>query len=288
MAVSCSYGRASRRKRAAWGVVRAVRRRLRPGQRRPQCVWVDGYQWTDISGVERRCEVLRDATQLAPDVAASWCAPAAHRSALSIHRRALQTCNNSVGVRLELYDKQYTNLWHFTRTYDAVGGGRGRARGADLMLRWRLNALTRSRLAWSVVQSRRTERNTGVLALTPGDVRHSVTSTIDRTFGRLTVSSALRQASGRQVTDATGDAFGEPVWDAPTGSRLPVYSRSDIGASWSRPIDGRRALVFWGDLSNVCDRGIVMRYRYTAGYRERPPVRAPFNRVSYARATLQF
>ncbi len=151
--------------------------------------------------------------------------------------------NDSVSVRLELYDKQYTNLSQFTRTVDAVGDGRKWARGADLTLRWRLNALTRSRLAWSLVQSRRTEPNTGVMAPAPGDVRHSVSWITDRTFGRLTVSSALRLASGRPFTDATGDAFGEPVWGAPSGSRLPVYSRSDIGANWYRPIDGRRALV---------------------------------------------
>ena len=200
----------------------------------------------------------------------------------------LQTGNDSAGVRLELYDKLYTNLWQFTRTYDVSGGGRGRARGADLMLRWRFNALTRSRLAWSVVQSDRTEPNTGVMAPALGDVRHSVSWITDRTLGRLTVSSAFRLASGRPFTDATGDAIGEPVWGAPNGSRLPVYSRSDISASWYRPIDGRRALVLWGDLSNVFDRGNVMRFRYSTGYRERLPVRAPFNRALYAGATLQF
>jgi hypothetical protein len=200
----------------------------------------------------------------------------------------LQTGTDSDGMRLELYDKHYTDLWQFTRTFDVSGGGSGRARGVDLMLRWQFNALTRSRLAWSVVHSRRTEPNTGVMAPALGDVRHSMSWITDRTFGRLTVSSAFRLASGRPFTEVTGDASGEPMWGAPNDRRLPVYSRSDISASWYRPIDGKRALVLWGDLSNVFDRGNVMRYRYTAGYRERLPVFAPFNRALYAGATLQF
>jgi hypothetical protein len=121
-----------------------------------------------------------------------------------------------------------------------------------------------------------------------GDVRHSVSWITDRTFGRLTISSALRMAGGRPFTDVTGDAAGNPVWGVPNGSRLPGYRRSDLSASWYRPLDGKRALVLWGDLSNVFDRGNVMRYRYTAGFRERLPVRAPFNRALYAGATLQF
>ncbi len=200
----------------------------------------------------------------------------------------VQLGNDTSGVRLELYDKRYRNLWQFTREYDVAGNGTGTARGADLMLRRSFGESWRSRLAWSVVQSDRTDPNTGVMAPALGDVRHSVSWITDRTFGRLTISSALRMAGGRPFTDVTGDAMGNPVWGVPNGSRLPGYRRSDISASWYRPIDGKRALVLWGDLSNVFDRGNVMRYRYTAGFRERLPVRAPFNRALYAGATLQF
>jgi vitamin B12 transporter len=200
----------------------------------------------------------------------------------------VQVGNDTSGVRLELYDKRYRNLWQFTREYDVAGTGTGMARGADLMLRHAFRTSWRSRLAWSVVQSDRTDPNTGIMAPALGDVRHSLSWITDRTFGRLTVSSALRMAGGRPFTDVTGDAAGNPVWGVPNGSRLPGYRRSDIGFSWYRPIDGTRAVVLWGDLSNVFDRGNVMRYRYTAGYRERLPVRAPFNRALYAGATLLF
>ena len=199
---------------------------------------------------------------------------------------------DSVGLRVELYDKAYNNLWQFTRNFGVAGNGHGHARGADLFLRTRLSATTRSRLAWSIVRSRRDDPDTGVDAPAIGDVRHSVSWITERVFGRLTVNTALRHATGRPFTDIVGTrTAGDerlPVFGAPNGERLPAYWRSDISASWYRPIGGGRALVLWGDLSNLFNRGNVMRYRWNADYRERLPVLAPFNRALYACATLLY
>lgn len=199
---------------------------------------------------------------------------------------------DSVGLRVELYDKAYSNLWQFTRDFVAAGNGRGHARGADIFLRTRFSTATRSRLAWSVVRSRRDDPDTGVDAPAIGDIRHSVSWITERVFGRLTVNTALRYATGRPFTDIVGtQPTGEerlPVFGAPNGERLPAYWRSDISASWYRPIGGGRAMVLWGDLSNLFNRGNVMRYRWSADYRERLPVLAPFNRALYAGATLLY
>jgi vitamin B12 transporter len=205
----------------------------------------------------------------------------------------LQWGGDSSGLRVELYDKGYANLWQFTRSFDVAGGAAGRARGADVFLRMRLSDRMRSRVAWSIVNSRRDDPDTGRDAPAIGDVRHSVTWITERTFSnRLTVSTALRHATGRPFTDIIGSSMTggvvTPQFGAPFAERLPGYWRSDISASWYRPIGGSRAMVLWGDLSNLFDRGNVMRYRWSADYRERVPVRAPFNRALYAGATLLY
>ncbi len=199
---------------------------------------------------------------------------------------------DSVGLRVELYDKAYNNLWQFTRNFGVAGNGQGHARGADIFLRTRLNSATRSRVAWSIVRSRRDDPDTGLDAPAIGDVRHSVSWITERVFGRLTINTALRHATGRPFTDivgtrTTGDEW-LPVFGAPNGERLPAYWRSDISASWYRPIGGKRAMVLWGDLSNLFNRGNVMRYRWNTDFRERVPVLAPFNRALYAGATLLY
>lgn len=204
----------------------------------------------------------------------------------------VQWGSDSAGLRLEFYDKAYANLWQFTRNNGVAGNARGHARGADLFLRARLNANTRSRVAWSLVRSRRDDPDTGVDAPALGDVRHSVSWITDRVYGQLTISTALRYATGRPFTDIIGAQrvadVALPVFGAPNGARLPAYWRSDISASWYRPIGGGRTMVLWGDLSNLFNRGNVMRYRWDADYRERLPVRAPFNRALYAGATLLY
>lgn len=195
---------------------------------------------------------------------------------------------DSTGLRIELYDKHYRGLWQFTRDFNVSGGGRGRARGADLLLRVRLNAALRTRVAWSVVDSRRTDPNTGIDAPALGDVRHSISWITDRTFQRLTIGTAVRYATGRPFTDVVGVQSSQPIWGPPNAERLPGYTRTDLSMSWFRPIDGRRAIVLWGDLSNVFNRNNVMRYRWNADFRERLPVRAPFNRAIYAGVTLLY
>jgi len=195
---------------------------------------------------------------------------------------------DSTGLRIELYDKQYGNLWQFTRDFGVAGKGRGRARGADVLLRWRFGASTSSRIAWSIVDSRRTDPNTGQDASALGDVRHSASWITDRVFGRLTIGTALRYATGRPFTDVVGVQAGAPIWGAPNAERLPGYTRSDLSFSWYRPLDGRRAVVLWGSVANVFNRNNVMRYRWNADFQERFPVRAPFNRAIYAGATLLY
>ncbi len=195
---------------------------------------------------------------------------------------------DSTGLRVELYDKRYSNLWQFTRDFGVAGNGRGHARGADMLLRWRFSPSTMSRVAWSIVDSRRTDPNTGLDAPALGDVRHSVSWITDRTFGRLTIGAALRYATGRPFTDVVGVQAGAPIWGAPNAERLPGYTRSDLSFSWYRSLDGRRAVVLWGSVSNVFNRNNVMRYRWNADFQERFPVRAPFNRAIYAGATLLY
>jgi vitamin B12 transporter len=203
-----------------------------------------------------------------------------------------QLGSDNSGLRIEFYDKQYRDLWQFTRDFGVAGGAAGRARGADVFLRWQLGSATRSRIAWSVVDSRRDDPDTGLDAPAIGDVRHSISWITDRTFGRLTVGTALRHATGRPFTDVVGARSSSggviPLWGGPNAERLPAYWRSDLSMSWYRPIDGERALVLWAECSNLFDRSNVMRYRWSADYRERFAVRAPFNRAIYAGATLLF
>jgi len=204
----------------------------------------------------------------------------------------LQWGSDSAGVRLEGYNKKYDNLWQFSSSFAPTGGGSGHARGVDLQARLRFNARTQSRLSYSHVRSVRTDPTSGVLAPSLADITHSIIVVTDRTFGSLTLGTALRYATGRPFTDVVGVVPGstpvQPVFGASWAERLPAYSRSDVSASWYRGLGQRRGMVLWASASNVFAKQNVMRYRWSDDYRTKFPVFAPFNRSVFAGSTLLF
>lgn len=205
----------------------------------------------------------------------------------------VQLGDDTTGLRLEVWDKRWRDLQQFTPDFDVASGGTAWARGADLHVRWQWSAASKSRLAWSMLDARRTDPVTGREAPAPADVRHSITWITDRIYGPLTVSSALRWATGRPFTDIVGTTAGPggavtPVFGDPFGARLPTYWRSDVSLSWFRPLPDGPAMVLWGTLSNVFARDNIMRYTWSADFTARRPVRAPFNRSLYVGATLLY
>lgn len=200
--------------------------------------------------------------------------------------------SDTLGLRVELYEKWYEGLWQFDRNFEPVGDGSGRARGADAFVKWRPFAMLMTRLTWSSVSSRRTDPNTGVMARAIGDLSHSVTWVTESRWRTWTLGTARRWATGRPFTDVIGSVAGpdgpEAVWGAPNAQRLPDYGRFDVSLDWYRGLGENRGLVLFASLSNVLDRDNVMRYRWTPDFSARIPVRAPFNRSVYVGATLLF
>lgn len=193
-------------------------------------------------------------------------------------------------VRIEAYARRWRALAQFTPDFDVVAGGEGTAHGVDTELRWQRREGSRTRLVWSVLDARRTDPRTGVLAPSPTSVTHSVIWLTERALGRWSINSALRYATGRPFTDIVGrtttaDGFA-PVYGAPNAQRLPGYWRSDLSVSWLHAPRTGPTAVFWASMSNVFDRRNIMRYTWNADYTARTPVRSPFNRSIYAGATL--
>lgn len=200
--------------------------------------------------------------------------------------------SDTLGFRVEAYEKWYRGLWQFNREFEPVGGGSGRARGADAFVKWRPFESLSTRLTWSTVSTQRTDPNTGVMARAIGDLAHSVTWMTESRWRMWTFGTARRWATGRPFTDVIGSVAGpdgpEPVWGAPNAQRLPHYGRFDVSLSWYRGLGEDRGLVLFASASNVLERENVMRYRWTPDFSTRIPVRAPFNRSVYAGATLLF
>lgn len=204
-----------------------------------------------------------------------------------------QLGGDTLGLRVEIYEKRYSGLWQFNRDFEPVGNGRGRARGLDALFKWQPFPSTSTRLTWSSVHAERTDPSSGVMARAIGDLSHSVTWVTETRVKSFTIGTARRWDAGRPFTDIVGATPGpdgpEPVFGEANASQLPNYGRFDLSLSWYRGLgNSERGLVVFIAASNVFDQTNVMRYRWNEDFTSRAPVRAPFNRSVYVGSTLLF
>lgn len=196
-------------------------------------------------------------------------------------------------VRTEGYVRRWRSLSQFTPSFGITGNGVGDAIGVDSELRWAFGERANTRLIWSVLDARRTDAASGILAPAPMSITHTVAWLTQREIRRVSLSTALRYATGRPFTDIVGrtspvsaGAADQPVFGAPNAARLPGYWRSDLSVSWLLSRKNAPTSVFWASVSNVFDRRNVMRYTWDTTFTVRTPVRSPFNRSIYVGATL--
>ena len=192
-------------------------------------------------------------------------------------------------IRVEAYRKRYESL--AARTRDAVtrGRGTGDATGLDLFIREELGLLgLTGRLAYSFIDSERTDPDSGELAPSPFDATHTLHFVLTRGFGGwLETGVAYGTATGTPFTPVRDGVFDqdrglwEPVFGAPASERLPNYSRLDLSAYALRRFRPGNLTVFFVSLMNAVDAANVRDYRYTGDYSERIPLTTPFPRTLY-------
>jgi vitamin B12 transporter len=198
-------------------------------------------------------------------------------------------------VRTELYEKRYTQLAQYDRSYAVAGAGTGTSKGADFLLRIVGPGGFVTRLTYSLLKANRTEPNTGTVAAPSFDVRNTVVLVAGRTWPQgVTASMTVRYASGRPYTPIVSAAFDsvtarwQPVFGPPSSDRLPVYARTDLAVSYVHRVASNWRGVAFVTLCNVFNRVNTHEYTYSTDYHEREPVRALFNRSVYFGYSITF
>jgi hypothetical protein len=196
-------------------------------------------------------------------------------------------------IRLELYDKQYTDLAQQTRDFHVVEGGTGYSRGVDFFVKGGLFWGIETRTTASWLFSRRTEPNTGLQAPAPFDIRRTMSFIAERPFANgLRTGVTWRSASGKPFTPITGGTLEgttgvySPQYGTPFSERYPGLGRLDVSVSRFRPLSPSLQSVVYVSLSNLLNRDNVQGWRYSNDYSSRTPVRSIFNRSVYFGATL--
>jgi hypothetical protein len=200
----------------------------------------------------------------------------------------VQLGDSGASLRVEFYDKQYSDLVLQTRDFTTMTGGTGRARGTDLIARLPMVMGLNTRIVYSRVESFRTDGSSGLQARAPFDVPHTATVVVSRVFpSQVTMGAALRYASGRPFTpvvSAEPSADGKtwsPLFGPPGSLRLPAFARVDVSASVFRIVNTGAQVVGYIALTNLFDRRNVFTWRYSPDYTVRHEVASIFNRSLY-------
>jgi hypothetical protein len=189
-------------------------------------------------------------------------------------------------LRVEVYEKHYARLVELTRSYEPAGGGTGRARGFDLLAKTPLPGGWKGRATWSLIDSERTDPNTGQLARSPQDVTHTIALILDRRWRGWNVGCAWRYASGRPLTPVTGGVPGAdgalvPVYGPPNSERLPARTRFDVSFSRLWGVNDHVAAVTYLSINNLFNHGNPTGYEYADDFTTRTPVPGVFARSVY-------
>lgn len=177
------------------------------------------------------------------------------------------------------------------RTRDGITRGQrtGHARGVDLFLKEDLGlfGLT-GRLAYSFIDSERTDPDSGELAPSPLDATHTLNIVVTRGFGEWPeTGAAYRAATGTPLTPVREGVFDhgrgvwKPVFGPPMSERLPDYSRLGLSAYAPRGFQPGNLTVFFVSVMNVQDAANIGDYRYSEDYAERISLDTPFPRTFY-------
>ncbi len=198
-------------------------------------------------------------------------------------------------VRVEAYQKRYGELAQEDRTHRSVGGGTGVSRGMDVFVRGQGPFGLEGRATYSFLDAERTDPNTGTLATSPYEIRHSLQLVMERRFGSgFIAAGTMRLASGRPFTpveSATRDGSSgvwEPVYGPPMSERLRGYARADISGQFIHSFSGSDVAVLFISVTNILNRTNVLALRYSHDYSEPQPVASAFGRTVYFGVTTTF
>jgi hypothetical protein len=194
-------------------------------------------------------------------------------------------------LRVETYEKHYRELVGADRNFLSQGGGRGQARGVDLLVKTPLVAEIKSRLTWSWVDAERTDPTTGAQAAAPWAVRHSASLILDRAIGNWQVSVAGRWATGRAFTPIVGaeeNIERRPVFGEANSQRYPNFRRIDLTLVRTWQLSERVVAATYLAGFNLAGWKNVSGYEYSDDFSTRQPVPGVFGRSLYFGVNLNF
>ncbi len=184
-------------------------------------------------------------------------------------------------ARVEFYRKTYRALVTNDSTTYYANGGRGYARGVDVLLKGSRRDLS-GWISYGYLDSRRRELDDPREVPASYGVRHSGTLVAQyRVAAAWTLGTRLSASSGAPYTPVVGRAYDSargmwrPIEGENNSGRMPAFSRVDLRATYLFSLPALAGLkassicVAYIEALNVLDRHNTLRYSWNEDYTER-------------------
>jgi hypothetical protein len=175
-------------------------------------------------------------------------------------------------LKVELYQKNYTNLVLKDSVVNFTNDGKGYAYGADIFLKSNLPIIS-GWVSYSYLQSERKELDHLKMSPTDYDINHNLTAA-------LKMNIATVNSLGLTYKYTTGKPF-TPARDEWNLARLPAMQRLDLSMSRIYFFGTGKIMVIYGAISNVLDKENVYGYIYSPDYSERTELKSTHGRNVY-------
>jgi len=175
-------------------------------------------------------------------------------------------------LKVELYQKNYTNLVLEDSVLNFTNDGKGYAYGADIFLKGNLPIIS-GWVSYSYLQSERKELDHLKMSPTDYDINHNLTAA-------LKMNIATVNSLGLTYKYTTGKPF-TPAMDEWNSARLPAMQRLDLSMSRVYFFGGAKMMVIYGAISNVLDKQNIYGYVYSPDYSERTELKSTHGRNVY-------
>jgi hypothetical protein len=175
-------------------------------------------------------------------------------------------------LKVELYQKNYSNLVLEDSVANFTNAGKGYAYGADVFLKGNLPIIS-GWVSYSYLQSERKELAHLKLSPTDYDINHNLTAAL-----KMNIASV--NSLGLTYKYTTGKPY-TPAKDEWNSARLSTMQRLDLSMSRVYFFGGAKMLVIYGAISNVLDKQNVYGYIYSPDYSERTELKSTHGRNVY-------
>ncbi len=193
--------------------------------------------------------------------------------------------NDETDLRLEMYNKEYSQLPLKDATLHYTNNGYGFARGIDLVAKGKLSSNIDGWISYGYIFSKRKWMDALQLTASDYDITHNITLIATYSITpSWQIGTNIKYATGRPFTPVeraeylSQEHIYRPIYATGNSARYPDYKRVDVRLTHITSYFTNNFTVFFVETLNILNIENMFGYNYSSNYSQRTPIKSYFGR----------